>query len=235
MAALHQLAQLTIKPSEIMSNFKDTPPETFLSVEDLQNVHYARSVDLAGSTYYLCVQGFKFNVDGKLILKNRIQLLEKAIDAENPTLIGFLRQTHNLNDTDPQMWDAPQFIGLADAENYKAGAAQWFGEDGYTAAFIELGKLTDDRILKGLRAFVSKGRTEKPYVLKLCIKDLLSKRTICVYESPVIMLFEPGKYYVWDCIRYELADTDSQDNYTCCYYFPAGSMGIESRRGDNVQ
>ena len=217
-----------------MSNYQNTPELAFLTVQDLENVHYARSVVLAGSTYYLCVQGFKMAIDGKLILRNRIQLLEKAQDAENPVLIGFLRRTHDLSNSDPQMWDVPQFVALKDTEEYKAGPAQWFGEDGYTAAAIEIGKLTDDRILNGVRAFVSNGRIEKPYVLKLCIKDLMRNRTICVFESPVIWLFEPGKYYIWDCVRYELTDSDSQEDYTCCYYFPAGSMGVgKSAKGGN--
>jgi hypothetical protein len=109
-----------------------------------------KTITVESTTFVFRVQSYNFLEENKLQLKTYIEALEQA-NGELKLLGAYVRFC-DLNNEDPNMWEAPEFILLGD-ERYHERKAEWLGDYGLEGAKEQFEKLLQHRLIKSAKHY----------------------------------------------------------------------------------
>lgn len=189
-----------------------------------------RSIQFAGCTYTLKVQGYNFIDNSSLILKTHIEVYERPQCSSSDTLIGMMAKRHPLGSVSTEAYlaqfqlDQLLFVKLGDP-SFLNRRLTFVGEQGFTAAKDILNQATDDRILSGLNNCLLGGGVLQEFILKMCIHDVFRNRWMCILETEPLKLFAPPPRWVVDGQVFVFAQRfDDEGSATYAMYIPSGEQ-----------
>lgn len=192
----------------------------------------SRSIEFAGNIYTLRVQGYRYAVDGELVLKSHIEVLEQTLGSDVNLVIGMLATKPGrlsmplIEYLAKYTEDAPQFVKMQN-QNFLNRRLEFIGADGFDLAKQLLHTLTEEAIIKGLNTWLLRGGVLHTFILKMCIYDPFRSKWMCIFQSEPIQAFSPPHSYNYSGQKFTLASRFPQDNTTYCMYIPPSEVEDE--------
>jgi len=177
--------------------------------------------------YIVRVQGYKYLAaenSSETVLKTYIEVL-KMVDevtkftGDGTQLVGYLSNTHDLANSNPEMWDVPKFIPFDD-QFYDEKRATYFDDTGFDFAQKELEKLSEVRLVKGIKRHLIKDYDRK-IIVSLRMYDACREGWFTAFKTELIA-FKAPEIYNWNNSVYRLTLTADEDEITTAYYTLSG-------------
>lgn len=188
-----------------------------------------RGLTIDDSTYVVRAQDYGYWADEnfkQIVSKTYIEVLKLLKEMEvtqftgdGAELVGYLYRTHDLANSNPEMWDIPKFIQFDD-QFYDEKRATYFGDTGFDFAKKELEKLSEFRLVQGLKRYLIKDYDRK-IILCLRMYDACREGWFTAFKTDLIA-FKAPEIYKWNNSVFRLTLTADEDETTTAYYTLSG-------------
>ena len=201
----------------------------FLTFTIMTSNDFTKVLTSDNDTYIVPVQGYRYLAAEncpEIVLKTYIEVLKLPAEREVKTsgegaeLVGYLYKTHDLANSNPDFRNVPKFIPFDD-EFYDEKRATYFGDKGLQFAKQELEKLSEVRLVQGIKRYLIKDY-DRNIILNLRLYDgkewlILAKIELKAFKAPEIY---KGNNYVFRLILTADEDETTTASYTLLGKYP---------------
>ncbi|MEG4445267.1 hypothetical protein QUB47_31315 [Microcoleus sp. AT9_B5] len=186
-------------------------------------------VTIDEDSYIVRAQEYRYLVaenSPEIVSKTYIEVLKLLGEMEvtqftgdGTELVGYLYRTHDLANSNPEMWDIPKFIPFED-QFYDEKRATYFGDTGFDFAKKELEKLSEFRLVQGIKRYLIKDYDRK-IIVCLRMYDACREGWFTAFKTDLIA-FKAPEIYKWNNSVFRLTLTADEDETTTAYYTLSG-------------
>jgi len=183
-------------------------------------------ITIDNDSYMVRAQGYRYlaaedspEILSKTYIEGLKLLTGEAFTSDGAELVGYLYRTHDLGNSNPKMWDVPKFIPFDD-QFYEEKRATYFGDTGFKFAKTELEKLSEVRLVQGIKHYLIKDY-DRNIIICLRMYDACRQGWFSAFKTE-LKAFKAPETYKWNNCVFRLTLTADEDEITTAYYTLSG-------------